>query len=1266
MYAARDQLLGRQVAVKIIDKENMAADERERFLQEARAAAKLNHPNIVSIFDAGETDDIPFIVMELVEGTNLYSRKPTGLEEVVDFSAQLCRALDHAHRRGIVHRDLKPENIMLAHDGAVKLMDFGLALSVASRLTGDGIVLGTVFYLAPELVQGRQVDGRADLYALGVMMYEWSVGELPFKADNALAVISQHLNAPVVAPRARVASIPPGLDRLIVELLSKSPDARPGSAADVLTRLEDPKLLSQGIETPAPILDLERFGRGRMVGRDEDMRAARRAWTQALAGQCQALVISGESGIGKTRLVQEIAAQAEITRAQIYTGASYAGSAQPYAAFRQILRSILDDLLASDAQVPDQVLADLLPLAPEYRERFPDIEPSPGTETPADQARLFESYALLLASRIKERPGLLLLEDAQWADSGTLHLCRYLVRRSRQCRALFVLTHREVELQAAPVLHELLLDLQRERLAVFLRLLPLDRSQTDEMLENLFGEDVTPEFLDGIYQATEGNPFFVEELCKSLVESGHLIHQDGRWHRPEMKELGIPRTLRVAIQSRLRALPEDARLVLEAAAVRGRMFELEVVRRLVSLEADPLLDALSRAEKAQIIQAAPVEGRAGYSFSHSLIPAVIVEDLQPSHRRRIHEQIAPILEGMYPEEYELLAEHYRNGGQAERAIHYCLKAGDRARGLYALPEAGVWYDAALDLMKSSDRQEQRAQTLMKLGLVHTADFEAEQAQQAFKAAFALWDQQQAASGADGRYLGEGVLRFAVDEPLTLDPGRATDDVSMFIINQIFEGLVELDETFSVVPALAAGWDLSEDGRRYTIHLRQNLQWSDGSPLTAEDFEYAWKRNLKLAGESTTGPMLYVIEEARAFAEGELEDPDRVGVKALSESVLEVRLESPTAYFPQLLAQCVTYPLPRRAMVGDRLFWENPAQLVSNGRFQLAEFRPGKELVLAANPRYRGYRRGNVGRVECPIIRDYEELARLFETDALDGISLLGADPSTRAQLSARFRQESRPTAQLTTGYLSFLCDRPPLDDPRVRKAMVHAIHREDFVKAVSGGLYQPAHGGFLPPGMPGHTPGMGLAHDPSTSRRLLAEAGYPGGKGFPKTEFLYSSGSAESMHGVSGLCRAWERVLGIEVDGHSLEWREVLRRRDQNPAHIILSAWSADYPDPENMLRHVFHSTEGFNGRRWSNPEFDRLVEAASRLTDQKRRIELYQAADRILVSQDSAIMPLNYPQGRQLVKPWVRMPRITGLFLRLKHVEIAPRPISDTAKAKP
>jgi len=398
-------------------------------------------------------------------------------------------------------------------------------------------------------------------------------------------------------------------------------------------------------------------------------------------------------------------------------------------------------------------------------------------------------------------------------------------------------------------------------------------------------------------------------------------------------------------------------------------------------------------------------------------------------------------------------------------------------------------------------------------------------------------------------------------------------------------------------------------------------------------------------------LLYVIENARAFGEGEISDPDKVGVSALDDLTLQVRLEEPTAYLPHLLAHPIAYPLPRWAVEGHGQPWTDPDNLVSNGAYRLVEWRHGEKLVLSKNPFYHGRFRGNAERVECPVFTDFGPVLEAYAADALDAISMITADPGTIARARAAHGRELVFTPQPSTYHLVFRADRPPFDDVRVRRAFAHAVDREALDREAWQGQYLLGTGGFVPPGMPAHSPGIGLAYDPERARSLLAQAGYPEGQGFPKVSWVHVGGSAGEPPEVPFLRKAWREKLGLSLEAQNLEWGPFMERLYRDPAHLTLKGWLADYPDPDCFLRVLFHSTEGNNDLRWHNARFDALVGEAARVADQTRRMELYREADRILVAEETVIMPLGYAQGRILMKPWVTMPRVPPVLMRLKHV---------------
>ena len=685
-------------------------------LSEAQAVAKLNHPNIVTVHDAGEIEGTPYIVMELVEGESLYKHPPDGFEGMISMAKDVSAALEHAHSHEIIHRDLKPENIVIATDGMAKLMDFGLARSMATRVSVEGEIIGTVFYIAPETAMGQDIDGRADLYSLGVILYEQAAGELPFVHEDPLAIVSQHLHATVLPPRAKNPEIPPVLEELILQLLSKDPDDRPESAAALLKLLDNPDLLDPDAETEKELSVIARIARGRFVAREGELEQAKAVWSKALGGQGQTLLISGEPGIGKTRLVRELATHVEVSGGRALIGECYSEGGAPYAPFAQVIRRGLRGTSQNGFEVPDFVMADLLTLAPELRPYCTDVPPNPSLEPEAEQHRLFENVVSFCDGLAEHSPLMIVIDDAHWGDSSTLAMMRHLARRTRDQRILLVTTYREVELDIARPLHEVLLDINRARLATRLKLERLDEDQTRDLLDAIFEEETSREFLEGIYRETEGNPFFIEEVCKALVEEGKLYYADGEWHRPSMEELEIPQSVRVAIQTRVAKLPEPFQEVLSMAAVLGREFEFEVLAEASELDEDTVIDALEAAETVQLIEETGEADEDRFMFVHALIPVALLDGVRKLRRRKLHRRAANAIEALHSEDYEALAYHYSEAGDDENALIYYVKAGERAAAAFANSEAEGLLRSALDL---SDDSAANAELLVQLGKVLT-------------------------------------------------------------------------------------------------------------------------------------------------------------------------------------------------------------------------------------------------------------------------------------------------------------------------------------------------------------------------------------------------------------------------------------------------------------------------------------------------------------------------------------------------------------------
>lgn len=706
IFRAHDTVLDRDIALKIVSQGSLGTEGRVRLLREAQSAAKLNHPNIVSIFDAGEFGDQPYIVMELIEGKSLFEKRPQGQTEIIEISQQICSALAHAHKNGIIHRDLKPENVLRTPSGMIKLTDFGLARSVSSRMSIEGTIIGTVFYIAPESVQGKAVDGRADLYALGIMLYEWCTGVLPFTAEDPLGVISQHLYTLPVPPHVHNPEIQPGMDSLILRLLSKSPDDRLASAEEVSDALES-LLKTTGAGQSAPVFQLERIMHGKVVGRQRELEEMSRLWQLTAAGEGQVLLISGEPGIGKTRLARELMVRAAVSGGKVLMGECYAEGSTPYAPFGQMAEAAAQDAVISKLIYPEYAISGMAKIASALRTDNPILPSTVASDPSSEQQQILESMTAWASTIAANSPLLLFIDDIHWADSGTLTLLRHLARRAARIRLLLVMSYREVELSESSLLQSMLAELNRERAATRIKLTRFDLHATGDMLSSILTPNgkVEPTLVKAIFVETEGNPFFIEEVCKSLMEQELLTYKDGQWSAQHIEHIEIPQSIRLTIQTRLSHLSEDVHEVLRTAATIGREFSFVLLKKATGKEEDELIECLEQAEMAQIIRELP-RSRIGvsFAFAHALIPNTLQEGLSGLRRQKLHRRVAEAISELFPNDFESLAYHYEEAGNADCALEAYTKAAERALTVYTNREAVRYYNEALDLVQDNSEK----------------------------------------------------------------------------------------------------------------------------------------------------------------------------------------------------------------------------------------------------------------------------------------------------------------------------------------------------------------------------------------------------------------------------------------------------------------------------------------------------------------------------------------------------------------------------------
>jgi class 3 adenylate cyclase len=760
VYAGHDSRLGRDVAVALIKTEGLDEVGRHRIEREARAMARLgDHPNIVTVFDVGEDDGRPYIVSELMPGGSVADvlahaeehRLP--IDETLQIAAQVALALAHAHDRGVVHRDLKPANVWLAADRTARLGDFGLAVEVdRSRITSEGMVIGTVAYLAPEQAVGRAPDARSDLYALGAFLYETLTGRPPFLGDDAVSVISQHLNTAPVAPSWHNAAVTAPVEALVLALLEKDPSARPPDAKAVATALEGLRA-SDAVASAEPAAaattpPVRAAAFGRFIGRADELETLKAMFDESQSGRSRVAMVVGEPGIGKTRLVEELGVYAAVRGAQACWGHCYEGDlGAPYLPFVEALRTYVRDV--SDEELRSQLSTgapEVATLVSELRTRFPDMPPSPALDGDAERLRLFEGVSAFLANASAIRPIVLVLDDVHWADKPTLLLLQYLARNLRRERILLVCTYRDVELDRTHPLADMIAALRREHLYERVLLRGLDRDEVKSFIDAVGERETVPAFAELIYRETEGNPFFVGEILKHLAESGALKRVDGEWvGTAEGVAAELPEGVREVIGRRLSSLGDDCNRMLTIGAAMPGGFSLDVIRLVMGADEDTVLDLLDEALERQILRERR-EQSGVYEFTHALIRQTLYSELNTPRRVRLHRQILAGLEELYDANPDAhltdLAYHAFQaapGGDIDKAVDYATRAGRPAEAAAAYEEAARSYDLALQALDLDDAPDVRvrASLLLALGSAHQRSGQRDGARAALLAAAEL-------------------------------------------------------------------------------------------------------------------------------------------------------------------------------------------------------------------------------------------------------------------------------------------------------------------------------------------------------------------------------------------------------------------------------------------------------------------------------------------------------------------------------------------------
>ena len=689
--------------MKVIAPEFSSDQEfRRRFRREFRAAARVQHPNVIPIYHAGEQDGLLYVTMRYVEGTDLArllaAEGQLQPKLAADLIAQVGAALDAAHQAGIVHRDVKPANVLIESVGDAMhatLTDFGLMkdLGAKSQITQAGSVIGTFDYAAPEQLKEGAIDARTDVYALGGVLFQAVTGKVPYPRETAAATMLAHLDSP---PPSVLSVLPDASERLgdvVRRAMAKDPEDRFPSAGDLGRAARaaaedrftqgDERSVATGDASPEttlleavplpPALSVE-TGQGVFVGRADHLRRLEARYAAAESGQRQFVLLVGEPGIGKTRLATELARRTHREGVTVLYGRNDPESLVPYQPFIAALQHYIAH--REDLRLPPEITLELSELArfvPALRRHVDEQHASLADDAETRRYRLFEGVTRMLAFAARERPVVLLLDDLHWADPSTTLLLGHLLQDAAPMRLLVVGTARHFE-------NEVMTRLRRQPSFERIELTGLTAAETKALVAR---DDVTSQFVQRLTDETDGNPFFIEETLRTLPELEERA----------LSRIAVPEGVKEMISRRLAQLSETANQVLRLASVVGRRFDLELLDGLLDEPVDRIIEVLEEASAAGLIREADELDR--FAFAHALVRETLYEAQSASRRVRLHRRIGEALEAGGAANPAELAYHFHEG-RAPQAVGYALAAAEQANAALAYEEAAEHYRRADD------------------------------------------------------------------------------------------------------------------------------------------------------------------------------------------------------------------------------------------------------------------------------------------------------------------------------------------------------------------------------------------------------------------------------------------------------------------------------------------------------------------------------------------------------------------------------------------
>lgn len=706
VFQARDEDEGRPVALKRLHAAHGDEPARAllRFRREFHALASLRHPRIVTVYDFGVEDGVAYYTMELLDGQDFKDLGVVGAEEACRLLRDIAAALAMLHARGLVHRDLAPKNARRLSNGRAKLMDFGILANFGVA----GEVAGTPAYVAPETLQDMPVDGRTDLYALGVLAYVLLTGKAPYAVKSFVEAALAWQRAPPAPPSAHAKDIPPALDELVMSLLAFDARARPATAAEVISRLS----AIGGLEEDTA-LDVPRgyLASAAMVGREEELTAAREAVAKAVRGRGGAFFVRAESGTGKSRLLREIGLEAKLAGALVASVSCETASPAPFATLDDLAAALLRAASADVLEAAEPFAGPLARVIPSLRARLPPQQEGGRAEDPGEERlRVQRAVADWLVALSKRTPLVLLVDDVQRCDEASAAALAALAREASSARLLVLAAQRSGETVRAPSAVEALAKEGR-----LLLLSGLSEASMGELVRAVFGDVPNRARLASqLFAATGGSPMHAMELARQYVDDGSIAYRGGLWVLPaDLRIEGAPPTLADAMDARAKGLSVAARRLGEVLALAGGALSLDLVADLADADdADaPRSESSGRAVDRtfaaldELTERGVLSGDGqSFRFQHDSVREALLRGIDGARHTLLHQAVGE----------RLLAEPDADDRAAEIGFHLLAGGGER-RGAELLASAGTRLFQAQALADCIAPLEAAQATLARLG-----------------------------------------------------------------------------------------------------------------------------------------------------------------------------------------------------------------------------------------------------------------------------------------------------------------------------------------------------------------------------------------------------------------------------------------------------------------------------------------------------------------------------------------------------------------------